>query len=61
MLTEFSLAIDNLKMEPLEVPKGDQQTEAQQKCSTLGERRMKTQGSIIELTEMKRRAIRSMG
>lgn len=59
MLASFSLAIDVLKKEPLESPMGARQTVAQQKCSTLGERRMKTQGSMIEFTEMKRRAIRS--
>ena len=57
---EFSLSTDVLNTEPLKVPKGAEQMAAQKKCSTLGERRMKTQGSIMELTEMKRRAIRSM-
>lgn len=53
------MAIDNLKMEPLEVSRVARQTEAQQKCSTLGERKIKTQGSMMELMEMKRKAIRS--
>lgn len=56
---ELSLASDDLHTEPLESPRGDWDTPAQQKRSTLGERRMKTQGSMMELTEMKRRAIRS--
>lgn len=56
---ELSLASDDLKMEPLASPMGARQTEAQKKCSTLGDRMMKTQGSMMEFTEMKRRAIRS--
>lgn len=56
---EFSLASDDLNREPLEITSGALQTEAKQKCSTLGERRMKTQGSRMELTDMKRRAIKS--
>jgi len=58
---EFSLARDDLHTEPLEIPRGERQNENQKKCSTLGERRMKTQGSMMELMEMKRRAIRSVG
>lgn len=48
-------------MVALEIVRGVGQAEAQKKCSTLGERRIKTQGSMMELTEMKRRAIRSRG
>lgn len=57
---EFSLAMDDLKMDPLETPREALQMKDQQKCRTLGERRIKTQGSMIEFTEMKRKAIRSM-
>ena len=56
---EFSLAMYDLKMDPLETPREALQMEDQQKCRTLGERRIKTQGSMIEFTEMKRKAIRS--
>ncbi|TNN56703.1 hypothetical protein EYF80_033048 [Liparis tanakae] len=55
-----SLAMmDDLKMEPLNFCRGFRQNEAQQNRSTPGERRMKTQGSMMELMEMKRRAFRS--
>lgn len=51
--------MDDLKMEPLKDCRGARHTEAQQKCGTPGERRIKTQGSMMELMEMKRRAFRS--
>lgn len=53
------MASEDLNTEALETARGNRPTEAQQKLSTLGERRMKTQGSMMELMEMKRRAMRS--
>lgn len=56
---ELCLARGGLQTEPRGSVRGALQTEAQTKRSTLGESRMKTQGSMMELIEMKRRAIRS--
>ena len=41
--------------------RGRLHAEAQQKWSTLGDRKMKTQGSMMELMERKRRALSSAG
>lgn len=56
---ELSLASDDLSMEFLDSSTEAPQSDDQRKCSTLGESRMKTQGSMMGLTEMKIRAIRS--
>lgn len=59
LAAELCRARGGLQTEPRGGRRGALQTEAQTKRSTLGESRMKTQGSMMELTEMKRRAIRS--
>lgn len=56
---EFSLARDDLSMELLGSSREAPQSDDHRKCSTLGESRMKTQGSMMGLTEMKMSAIRS--
>lgn len=56
---ELSLASDDLSTEFLESSREALQSDDHRKCSTLGESRMKTQGSMMGLTEMKMRAIRS--
>lgn len=56
---EWSLASDDLNMEFLDSSRGAPQSRDHRKWSTLGESRMKTQGSMMGLTEMKMRAIRS--
>lgn len=58
---ELCLARDNLHTEPCASVRGPWQAAAHRKCSTLGESRIKTQGSVMGLTEMKRRAVRSRG
>lgn len=54
------MASDDLNTEFLETAREAPQIEDQRKCSTLGERRIKTQGSKMGLTEMKMRVIRSV-
>lgn len=56
---ELSLASDDLSTEFLESSREAPQSDDHRKRSTLGESRMKTQGSMMGLTEMKMRAIRS--
>ena len=53
--------MEDLRVEARGEARGRRHADAQQKCSTLGDQKMKTQGSMMELTEMKRRALSSAG